>query len=301
MPMPTVGFLRSSSRSDFARILPAFLQGLRETGYAEGQNVTIEHRWADGEYDRLPALAADLVRNQMTVIVALSDPAALAAKAATSIIPVVFNTGSDPVELGLVSNLSRPDRNLTGLSQLNNALASKRLELVRELVPAARSIAFLTNPTNPNAQANTKDIKAAAQLLGRQAQIFNAVNQGDIEEAFAALARQQIGALLIASDPLLLDRRDQIVALAAHHGIPTFYTVRAYAAAGGLISYAANQADLYRQTGIYVGRILKGAKPADLPVIQPTKFDLVINLKTAKSLGIEVPTSLLLRADEVIE
>jgi putative ABC transport system substrate-binding protein len=299
--IPEIGLLRTVSLASFTRISPALRQGLLEVGYVEGQNVAIEHRWADGKYDRLPALAAELVRRQVAVIIAVSDPAALAAKAATSTIPIVFNTGTDPVELGLVSNLSRPDRNLTGLSQLNKALGSKRLELMRELVPTAPSIAFLANPSNPNTPSNVTDIRAAAQSLERQVEVFLAGNESEIEIAFASIAQQKIGALLLASDPYLLDHRHQIVRLAATYAIPTLYTVRDYATAGGLMSYAANQSDLYRQTGIYAGRILKGAKPADLPVIQPTKFELVINMKAAKALGLEIPATLLARVDEVIE
>jgi putative tryptophan/tyrosine transport system substrate-binding protein len=298
---PEIGLLRTVSLAGFDRILPAFRQGLLEVGYVDGQNVKIEHRWADGKYDRLPALADELVRRQPAVIVAIADPAAIAAKAATSIIPIVFNTGTDPVQLGLVSNLSRPDGNLTGLSQLNNALASKRLELLRELVPTASAIACLANPTNPNMPAMVADIRSAARSLDRQVDVFSASDEREIEIAFAAIGRAQIRALLIASDPVLLDQRYQLAQLAARYAVPTLYTVRDYAVAGGLISYAADQSDLYRRTGIYAARILKGAKPADLPVMQPTKFELVINLKTAKALDLDVPPSLLARADEVIE
>jgi putative ABC transport system substrate-binding protein len=299
--MPVIGLLRTVSLAGFDRILPAFRQGLLEVGYVDGQNVKIEHRWADGKYDRLPALADELVRRQPAVIVAIADPAAIAAKAATSIIPIVFNTGTDPVQLGLVSNLSRPDGNLTGLSQLNNALASKRLELLRELVPTASAIACLANPTNPNMPAMVADIRSAARSLDRQVDVFSASDEREIEIAFAAIGRAQIRALLIASDPVLLDQRYQLAQLAARYAVPTLYTVRDYAVAGGLISYAADQSDLYRRTGIYAARILKGAKPADLPVMQPTKFELVINLKTARALGLEIPPTLLARADEVIE
>jgi putative ABC transport system substrate-binding protein len=237
----------------------------------------------------------------VALIVAISDPAALAAKTATASIPIVFNTGTDPVELGLVSNLRRPEGNLTGLSQLNNVLAAKRLELIGDLVPKASLIAFLGNPINPNTPANTKDILAAARSLGLQVRVFNASSEVELEGAFAAMLPQQIGAALIASDPYLLSRREQIVKLAAHYAIPTFYTIRDYAIAGGLISYAANQSELYRQTGLYAGRVLKGVRIADLPVLQPTKFELVINLKTANALGLGIPPSLLARADEVIE
>jgi putative tryptophan/tyrosine transport system substrate-binding protein len=298
---PEIGLLRTVSLAGFDRILPAFRQGLLEVGYVDGQNVKIEHRWADGKYDRLPALADELVRRQPAVIVAIADPAAIAAKAATSIIPIVFNTGTDPVQLGLVSNLNRPDGNLTGLSQLNNALASKRLELLRELVPTASAIACLANPTNPNMPAMVADIRSAARSLDRQVDVFSASDEREIEIAFAAIGRAQIRALLIASDPVLLDQRYQLAQLAARYAVPTLYTVRDYAVAGGLISYAADQSDLYRRTGIYAARILKGAKPADLPVMQPTKFELVINLKTARALGLEIPPTLLARADEVIE
>jgi putative ABC transport system substrate-binding protein len=299
--MPVIGLLRSARLAEYERFADFLRLGLQETGYVDGRNVTIEHRWVDGQYDRLPALATDFVRRQVAIIIAIGDPSALAAKAATATIPIVFSTGTDPVKSGLVASLNRPGGNLTGLSQLNNALGMKRLELIRELVPAASSIGFLVNPTNPNTEASTKDIQTAAQSLGRQLHVLGASSEGELETVFATLARQQIGALLMASDPFFLSRRDQLVALAARHAVPTFYTIRAYATAGGLVSYAANQSDLYRQTGIYAGRILKGAKPADLPVMQPTKFELVINLKTAKALSLEVPVTLLTRADEVIE
>ena len=299
--IPAIGFLRSSSLADFARILPPFRRGLETTGYVENQNVLIEHRWADGNYERLPALANELVRREVVLIVALSDPAALAAKAATSTIPIVFSTGSDPVELGLVPSFSRPGGNLTGLSQLNNALGLKRLELIRELVPNATSIAFLINPNNPNALANTKDIQAASDTLGTKLHVLQANNAEAFGTAFETAVRLRAQAILIASDPFFLDRRNSLVALAARHAVPTFYTIRAYAAAGGLASYAASQTELYTQIGIYAGRVLKGEKPADLPVLQPTKFELVINLKTAKALGLTVPDKLLVAADEVIE
>jgi putative ABC transport system substrate-binding protein len=242
--IPAIGFLRSSSLADFARILPPFRRGLENTGYVEHLNVIIEHRWADGKYERLPALADELVRRQVALIVALSDPAALAAKAATSTIPIIFSTGSDPVELGLVPSLSRPGGNLTGLSQLNNALGSKRLELIRELVANATSIAFLVNPDNPNTSANTKDIRGAADSVGVQLHVLRANGEEQFGTAFEAAVRLRVGAILLASDPFFLDRRGQLVALAARHAIPTFYTIRAYTAAGGLAYYSRSHLPL---------------------------------------------------------
>jgi putative ABC transport system substrate-binding protein len=299
--IPIAGVLRSGLRGDFQRVRPAFDAGLNEAGYFDGRNMTIEHSAADGKYDLLPGLAADLVSRRVTVIVAIGDPAALAAKAATTAIPIVFNTGSDPVNLGLVASMSRPTGNLTGVSQMNNALGAKRLQLLRDIVPSAASVAVLFNPTNQNTPASLEDLTAAAAALGLQLTTVRASNESELEGAFAAVARARAQALLVASDPLLLNHRNEIVGLAQRIAVPAIYTVREYATAGGLASYAANQYELYRQTGIYVARILKGAKPDDLPVLQPTKFELVINLKTAKTLGLTVPTALLVRADEVIE
>jgi len=301
MGMPLVGVLRSGLQGDFERVRPAFDAGLNEAGYFDGRNVRVEHRAADGKYDQLPGLAVELVRGPVMVLVAIGDPAALAAKAATTTTPIVFNTGSDPVKLGLVTSMSRPSGNLTGVSQMNNALGSKRLQLLRDLVPSATSVGVLVNPTNPNTAESLHDLEAAARALGVQLTPAAARSDAELEAAFTSLERGRVQALLIASDPLLLNKRKEIVALTARIAMPAIYTVREYATAGGLASYAANQTELYRQTGAYVARILKGAKPAELPVPQPTKFEMVINLKTAKALGLEVPPTLLARADEVIE
>jgi putative ABC transport system substrate-binding protein len=288
--------------SGTARCRAAITQGCATLPREQPTQRSVYRTGGCNKYERLPALADELVRRQVALIVALSDPAALAAKAATSTIPIIFSTGSDPVELGLVPSFNRPGANLTGLSQLNNALGSKRLELIRELVPKATSIAFLANPDNPNTLANTKDIRTAADSAGVQLHVLRANSEEKFITAFEASVRLAVGAILIASDPFFFDRRGHLVALAARHAVPTFYTIRAYAAAGGLASYAADQSELYSQTGIYAGRVLRGEKPpADLPVLQPTKFELVINLKTAKALGLEVPPTLLARADEVIE
>ncbi len=300
-PMPVIGVLRSGLQGDFGRVRPAFDAGLNEAGYFEGRNVVIEHRAADGEYDRLPGLAADLVARRVAVIVAISDPAALAAQAASATIPIVFNTGSDPVKLGLVASLSRPTGNLTGVSQMNNALGAKRLQLLHDLVPNATAVAVLVNPANPNTPASLEDVAAAAAALGMRLTTVAASNESELETAFQMLAGGRAQALLIASDPLLLNHRKRIVALAERLAMPAIYTVREYATTGGLASYAADQTELYRQTGAYVARILKGARPAELPIPQPTKFELIINLKTAKALGLQVPPMLLARADEVIE
>jgi putative ABC transport system substrate-binding protein len=299
--MPVVGVLRSGVRGDFERVRPLFYATLNEAGYFEGRNVRVEHRAADGQYDRLAGLAAELISYPVSVLVAMGDPAALAAKAATTTVPIVFNTGSDPVRLGLVASMSRPSGNLTGVSQMNNALGAKRLQLLRDLVPRAMTIGVLVNPINPNTAESLDDLAAAASALGVQLTPVEARSDGELEAAFAALERGRVQALLMASDPLFLSRRKQIVTLAERHALPTIYTVREYAMAGGLASYAANQTELYRQTAAYVVRILKGTRPSELPVPQPTKFELVINLPTARAIGLEVPPTLLARADEVIE
>jgi putative tryptophan/tyrosine transport system substrate-binding protein len=299
-PIPVIGFLNSLS-SDWP-YLAAFREGLKEIGYVEGQNVAIEYRWAEGHYDRLPGLAADLVRRQVALIAATGgDPSALAAKSATTTIPIVFNVAEDPVKAGLVTSLNRPGGNMTGVSMLTAAMDEKRLELLHELVPRAAVIVVLVNPNFSEAGTESRIVDAAARVLNRQIQILNASNDRDIDVAFAALAQQHVGALLVASDPFFFTRREQLVALAARHAIPTIYFVREFVVAGGLMSYGANFATLYRQLGVYAGRIIRGEKPADLPVVQPTKFEFVINLKTAKSLGLAIPPSLLALADEVIE
>jgi len=299
--MPVMGYLNSRSRDTDTPFLAAFHRGLNETGYVEGQNVGIEYRWAEGQYDRLPMLATDLVRRQVTVMAATSTPAALAAKAATSAIPIVFTTAADPVAVGLVDSLSRPSGNATGVNIYLSHLGAKRLELLRELVPNAAVIGMLVNPNFPDAESQSKDVKEAARTLGQQVHIVNANSEGDFNQAFATFIEMKADALLISLDAFFLSRREQLVALAARHKIPAIYFSRDFVLVGGLMSYGSDIANWYRQAGIYAGRILKGAKPGDLPVVQPTKFDLVINLKTATALGLEVPWFLQQRADEVIE
>jgi putative ABC transport system substrate-binding protein len=297
---PLIGLLGGTDVDDPQ--LGAFRQGLNEAGYIEGRNVAIEYRWAQGHYDRLPALASDLVRRQVAVIVAIQGTApALAAKAATATIPIVFSTGGDAVKLGLVSSLNRPGGNVTGVSFLVNALGAKRLGLLRTLVPSATVIGFLVNPTNPNAEPEIKDMQEAARALGLQIHILNASSEQDIDAALASFVQQRIDALITAADAFFLSRREQLTALAARYALPAIYHVHEAVAAGGLMSYGTSIGDAYRQAGLYTGRILKGEKPADLPVMQSAKFELVINLKTAKALGLDVPLTLQLVADEVIE
>jgi putative ABC transport system substrate-binding protein len=299
--MPVVGFLSSRSPGESASLVAALHQGLGETGYVEGQNVSVEYRWAEGSYDRLPALAADLVGRKVEVIAAVAITSALAAKNATSTIPIVFNVGDDPVALGLVASLARPGGNLTGVSSFTADLSPKRFELLSELVPQAGMIGLLVNPKNANADRIIREVQEAARAKRVQLHTLKAAIEGEIDAAFATLVQLHAGALVIGADPFFNSRRDQLVTLAARHRIPAIYTFREFAAVGGLISYGASLAANYRQVGIYTGKILNGAKPAELPVQQPTKFELLINLKTARALGLIVPQSMLARADEVIE
>jgi putative tryptophan/tyrosine transport system substrate-binding protein len=299
--MPLIGVLGAPSPGPFAPFVAAFHQGLSETGYVEGQNVAIEYRWAEGRYDRLAGLAADLVGRKVDVIATLGGmPSVLAAKTATSTIPVVFNVGSDPVELGLVASLARPGGNLTGVTGMASELMAKRLELLLELVPRARVIALLVNPNNANTEGVIGDVREAARAKGVQLDILKASTEGEIDAAFTSV-QPRAGALVVGSDVLFNSQREQLVALAARHAVPAIYDRREFAAAEGLISYGSSLTANYRQVGIYAGKILKGAKPADLPVQQPTTFELVVNLKTANVLGLTVPPSILARADEVIE
>jgi ABC-type uncharacterized transport system substrate-binding protein len=301
--LPVIGFLNSASPESYAPQLAGFRQGLNEVGYIEGQNVTIEFRWAKAQYNRLPELAADLVSRQVAVIAATGGSvSATAAKSATATIPIVFTSGGDPVRTGLVTSLSRPGGNVTGVSLFTSTLAAKRLELLHELVPAAKVIAMLVNPTNPNSEADTKAVEAAAPALGVQIVVLKASNGAEIGKAFDALRQYKIDAVLVGADPLFDNSgRDQLIVLAARNDVPAIYDWRDVALAGGLVSYGSNLAEAYRLAGVYVGRILKGEKPADLPVLQPTKFEFIINLKTANALGLTISNQMQLLADEVIE
>lgn len=298
---PVIGFLSGVSPGPFAQRLAAFRQGLNETGTIEGENLAIEYRWADGQYDRLPALASDLVGRQVVVIVAYTDAAALAAKAATTTIPIVFLSGDDPVKFGLVKSLARPTENLTGVSWFGVDLVPKQLSLLHELVPNAAVIALLVDLNVPDAASRAGEVQAAARALRLHLVVLNVRTASDIDMAFASLAREQVGALIVGAGGFLVSRRNQIIALASRHAIPTIYGFREYSADGGLISYGNDIADAFRRAGVYTGRILKGDKPADLPVERTTKFELVINLKTANTLGLSLPLGLQQRADEVIE
>jgi ABC-type uncharacterized transport system substrate-binding protein len=300
--MPVVGFLSARSPAEAASVLAAFRQGLGETGYFEGKNVTIEYRWAEGHYDRLPALAEELVRRGVAVIAATGgEPSPLAAKAATATLPIVFTLGGDPVAIGLVASLSRPGGNLTGTTIMAVDMVPKRLDFLRQLVPNAVAIAMLINPNFPMALAEARGVQDAARTLGVQINVLNASTETEIDTAFATLIGQKVGALVVGTDPLLLGQRDQLAGLAARHAIPTMYFLREFVQAGGLLSYGPDIRRGYRQAGVYTGYILKGTKPADLPVLLPTSFLLSVNLKTAKALGLTLPPTLLALADEVIE
>jgi putative tryptophan/tyrosine transport system substrate-binding protein len=300
--MPVVGFLNSSSPSGYAPQVMAFRQGLKEPGYIEGRSVTIQYRWAEGHYDRLPQLAADLVRQKLAVIAATTTTAVLAAKAATATIPIVFEMASDPVKLGLVASLNRPGGNLTGVTNLGIEVGPKRSELLREIIPTAMTFALLINPSNPTlAEPTTRDVGAAARTLGVQLHVASATTDNEIDDAFARLAEQRVDGLVIGSDPFFSSRSERLASLALRYALPAVYQRREFAVAGGLMSYGADTSDAYRLAGIYTGRVLKGEKPADLPVQQATKVELYINLKTAKTLGIPIPLPLSGRADELIE
>jgi putative ABC transport system substrate-binding protein len=300
--VPVIGFLSSRSPGESASVVAAFRESLNEAGFIEGRNIAIEFRWADGQYDRLPAMAADLVSLKVALIIAAGgDRPALAAKAATSTIPIVF-TGSDfPVKVGLVASLSRPGGNVTGASLFTSELEAKKLALLREMVPKTSLIAMLVNPTNPSAETDIGDVQTAAAAVGQRIFLLRAGSERDIDAAFEMVVQQRADALLVAHDPYFLSRREQFIAQAAHHKVPAIYEFREFVLGGGLMSYGSRITDNYRLGGSYAGRILKGAKPTELPVQQPTKFELVINLKTAKALGLDVPPTLLARTDEVIE
>jgi putative ABC transport system substrate-binding protein len=299
--MPVIGFLDSQSRTFADIVLPAFRQGLNENGYVEGENIAIEYRWAENQVDRLPALAVDLVRRGVVLIVAGAPPATLAAKAATATIPIVFGVGDDPVKIGLVASLARPGGNLTGINFFSSELAAKRMQLLREMVPAAARVAVLGDPTFTLTESQVTEAKTAARAMGLQIQVLNASTSREINAAFANFVRERPDALYVGTGPFFVSRRVQLAHLATRHAVPAIYSGRQYTEAGGLMSYGTSLTDAYRQMGAYTGRILKGAKPADLPVIQSTKFERIINAETARMLGLTVPDKLLAAADEVIE
>jgi putative ABC transport system substrate-binding protein len=300
--MPVVGVLGSASAEGYAHLVVAFKQGLKEAGYIEGQNTTFEFRWADGQYDRLPTLAANLVDKRVALIAAIgAQVSARAAKAATTTIPIVFAMGADPVRYGIVASLNRPDGNITGATQFASGLVAKRVGLLHDIIPNAKAFGFLVNPDNPGVPLFLKDAQDAARAYSDTIQVENARSERDFDAAFARLAQNRIDALAVLPDSLFTAQRDRLVALAARTAIPTIYSVREYVVAGGLMSYGSSGVEVYRQAGIYTGRILKGAKPADLPVLLPSKFEFLINLKTAKSLGIAIPPGVLAITDEVIE
>jgi ABC-type uncharacterized transport system substrate-binding protein len=300
--MPVVGFINAAAAQSYKQQLSAFLKGLSEAGYVDGRNVTIEYRWAEEQNDRLPAMAADLVRRQVAVIAASSTPAALAAKAATTTIPIVFEMGGDPVQLGLVPSLNRPGGNVTGVTQSNQTMAAKRLQLLHELLPATRVMALLVNPAYPTvAETDTKEVQAAARTLGLELHVLNASTERDFDGVFAKLIQLRAGGLVIGGGAFFTSHRERLAALALRHAVPAIFFGREFAVAGGLLSYGADIPEAYRLAGIYTGRVLKGDKPADLPVQQATKVELIINLRTAKALGITVPNTLIGPADEVIE
>jgi putative tryptophan/tyrosine transport system substrate-binding protein len=300
--MPVIGFLGTTSAAQWAGLVAGFREGLAQAGYVEGKNVVIEFRWAENKIDRLPALAAELIDAQAAVIIASGGTvAAQAAKAATATVPVVFVIGADPVKWGLVASLNRPGGNVTGVSFLVDAIVAKRLEVLRELIPAGTSIGVLVNPKNPNAESDTNDVQTAAKSFGQEIHVVTARSEQDFDTAFASLVQQRVAGLFVIPDPFLFSQRDRIVGLAAQHALPAIYDRHETVLDGGLISYGPSVTDANKQAGIYAGRILKGTRPADLPVLQPTKFELTINLKTAKTLGITIPAPLLARADEVIE
>jgi putative ABC transport system substrate-binding protein len=300
-PMPVVGFLHYASATTLTHLTEAVRRGLRETSHIEGQNVTIEYRYADGHYERLRGLCDDLVRRQVNVIAAGGNVAAQAARAATKTIPVVFTSGADPIKSGLIRSLSRPEGNLTGVSLLAAEMATKRLELLRDLLPNARAVAMITNPTYPGSDDEMAEVEAAARKMGMRAHKLTASTAGEVDTAFAAISQLRVDAFLVGADGFFITRREQLAELATRHALPGVYPFPDFPAAGGLLSYGLSLSDAYRQVGVYAGRILKGARPADLPVMQPSKFELILNLKAAKSFGLNIPSSFQLRADEIIE